>query len=33
MFVTGTPRTWLRLEGLTVFAASAVGYSWRKRKA
>ena len=29
MFATGTPRTWLRLEGLTVFAASAVAYSWQ----
>ncbi|MGE3191032.1 MAG: DUF4260 domain-containing protein [Vicinamibacterales bacterium] len=29
MFVTGTPRTWLRIEGLAVFAASAVAYSWQ----
>lgn len=27
--VTGTPRTWLRLEGLTVLAVSLVAYHWQ----
>ncbi|MCA1583935.1 MAG: DUF4260 domain-containing protein [Acidobacteria bacterium] len=29
MPVTGLPRTWLRLEGLAVFAASLVAYGWQ----
>ena len=29
MHVTGAPRTWLRLEGLTVLAASLVAYHWQ----
>jgi hypothetical protein len=27
--VTGAPRTWLRLEGLAVFAASLLFYRWQ----
>jgi hypothetical protein len=29
MYVTGTPRTWLRLEGGAVFVASLVAYHWQ----
>ncbi len=29
MPVTGLPRTWLRLEGLAVFAASLIAFRWQ----
>lgn len=29
MNVTGQPRTWLRLEGLAIFAASLLFYRWQ----
>ena len=29
MFVTGTPRTWLRLEGAALLAACVVAYHWQ----
>jgi hypothetical protein len=29
MHVTGTPRTWLRLEGAALLAASVVAYHWQ----
>jgi hypothetical protein len=29
MHVTGMPRTWLRLEGAAVLAASVVAFSWQ----
>jgi hypothetical protein len=29
MYVTGTPRTWLRLEGAALLAASALAYHWQ----
>src|SRR6476661_6477120 len=29
MYVTGTPRTWLRLEGAALFATALVAYHWQ----
>ena len=29
MYVTGTPRTWLRLEGAALLAAAVVAYQWQ----
>ena len=29
MYVTGTPRTWLRMEGAALLAASLVAYQWQ----
>jgi hypothetical protein len=29
MYVTGTPRIWLRLEGAALLAASVVAYCWQ----